>query len=98
MMQRIGLEHQEMDQFVLMRLQFYISQCTVRGMENLWTVGVHKLFDDGVITYLHAFTPITRDDAVKMVIAELQRQHDEMQAYRKQREEEQEQKARQDGK
>jgi hypothetical protein len=80
--QRVTLDYQEVDEFVLMNLQFYILQCTAEGMENLWTVSMRKWSTDSVIIYLHAFTPITRDDAVKMIINELQREYDEMRKYR----------------
>jgi hypothetical protein len=80
--QRVTLDYQEVDEFVLMNLQFYILQCTAEGMENLWTVSMRKWSTDSVIIYLHAFAPITRDDAVKMIIDELQREYDEMRKYR----------------
>jgi hypothetical protein len=80
--QRVTLDYQEVDAFVLMNLQFYILQCTAEGMENLWTISMSKWGADSVIIYLHAFTPITRDDAVKMIIDELQREYDEMRKYR----------------
>ena len=80
--QRVSLDYQEADAFVLMNLQFYILQCTAEGMENLWTISMSKWGSDSVIIYLHAFTPITRDTAVKMIIDELQREYDEMRKYR----------------
>ena len=99
---RISLEFDTIDQFSIMEMDILILQCRAKNISTFWVVKAERQFSSEDVFALYKITetlykitetPITRNDAVAMIIAEIHRQHDEIQAYRKQREEEQERKA-----